>query len=105
MIFCKIMSPSKEHKHDNVTYMLCILSWILSNGWQRSMIKCSKVCPWALNSVKQKAWANNSWYQLIFEKLRCLILYEVVILEISHYGCYQYHILGKLSTLTSCNVF
>ncbi len=62
VIFCKIMSPSKEHKHDNVTYMLCILSWILSSGWRRSMIECSKVCPWASKSFQQK---NSSKYKLI----------------------------------------
>jgi hypothetical protein len=88
------MNPSKEHKHDNVTYMLCILSWILSGGWQRSMIKCSKVCPWASKSVKQKTQANSSWYQLVFEKLSCLILlqngdignFSLWVLLISHYG-------------------
>jgi len=32
VIFCKIMNLFKERKHDNVTYMLCILSYTLLGG-------------------------------------------------------------------------
>jgi hypothetical protein len=38
-----------ECKCDNVTYMLCMLSWTLLSGWQRSW---SNVC--ALKSIKLK---------------------------------------------------
>jgi hypothetical protein len=33
VIYRKIMSPSTDHKGHNITYMLCIFSCILSNGW------------------------------------------------------------------------
>jgi hypothetical protein len=40
----KIMNPSMDHKHHNITYMLCIFSCTLSNGWWRFIIKWSNVC-------------------------------------------------------------
>jgi hypothetical protein len=33
VISCRIIGSSIEHKRDNVTYMLCILSQTLSSGW------------------------------------------------------------------------
>jgi len=44
VIYHKIMSPSMDHKHHNITYMLCIFSCTLSNCWWRSIIKWSNVC-------------------------------------------------------------
>jgi hypothetical protein len=67
VISCKITSPFKDH---NVTYMLCILSCILSGGWWKAMTKCSNVCPCILKVVKQKVGANGSWYQLILKVLK-----------------------------------
>jgi len=57
VIFCKIMNPSMDHRHDKVTYMLCIFKHTLSGGGQRSMIKLSNVCPYVLKSMRQKARA------------------------------------------------
>ncbi len=93
MISHKIMSPFKECKQDNVTYM-CILNWILPGGWWRSMIKCSKVCPLALKLIKQKVGASGNWFWLTLKVFEVLVFYEMVILEISHYGCHQYHTFG-----------
>jgi hypothetical protein len=33
MISCEIINPFIEHRCDNGTYMLCILSQTLSSGW------------------------------------------------------------------------
>ncbi len=52
IIHRKIMNSFMECKRDNVTYMLCIFNCTLLGGWQRSMIKCSNACPYALKSMK-----------------------------------------------------
>jgi hypothetical protein len=51
------MNPSMDHRHDKVTFMLCIFKRTLSGSCWRSMIKLSNVCPCALKSVRQKARA------------------------------------------------
>jgi len=33
VIYHKIMNPSMDDKRHNITYMLCIFSCTLSNGW------------------------------------------------------------------------
>jgi len=60
IIFCRIMNPSMDHKHDKVTYMLCIFKHKLSGGYQRSTIKLSNVCFCALKYVRQKVGAINN---------------------------------------------
>jgi hypothetical protein len=54
------MNTFMDHKHDKVTYMLCIFNRTLSSGCQRSMIKLSNIRPCALKSVKQKARASGN---------------------------------------------
>ncbi len=54
------MSPYMECKCDNITYVFCILNDTLLASWQRSMIKLSIVCPYALKSMKQKIRPNGS---------------------------------------------
>jgi len=63
------MSPSKECNHENLIYMLCMLIGTLTNGYFKSMIKWSNVCPWNLKSVRHKAGANNSWYLFMLNVL------------------------------------
>jgi len=69
VISCKTTSLFNEHKCDNVTYMLYILNCTLSGGYQRSITKCSNVCPWALKSIKQKVGTSGSWYWQILKVL------------------------------------
>ncbi len=69
VIFCKIMSPFIDHRHDKVTYMLCIFKRTLSGGCQRSMIKLPTVYPCALKFVSWKARAISNWYLLIVNVL------------------------------------
>jgi len=38
LISHKIMSLPMEHRHDNIVYIVCILSGALSSGSQRSML-------------------------------------------------------------------
>jgi hypothetical protein len=54
IIFCRIMNPSMDCKHDKVTYMFCIFKGTLLGGCQRSIINLSNVCPCALKFVRQK---------------------------------------------------
>jgi len=54
------MNPSMDHKHDKVTYMLCIFKHKLSGGYQKSTIKLSNVCFCALKYVRQKVGAINN---------------------------------------------
>jgi len=68
VIFCRIMSPSMDHRHDKVRYMLCIYERTLLGGCRRSMIKLSNVCPCALKFVKQKSGGN---WQLISIDCEC----------------------------------
>jgi len=98
------MSPFKECKQDNVTYM-CILNWILPGGWWRSMIKCSKVCPLALKLIKQKVGASGSWFWLtlkVFEVLDSFMkwwYWKFLIM-----GATNITLLGKPLILMFCNV-
>jgi hypothetical protein len=52
LIFHIIINPFMECKHDNVTYILCILSQTLLSDWQRPMIKWSNFCPCVLKFIK-----------------------------------------------------
>ncbi len=63
------MSPSNEHKHDNLTYMLCMLIGTLSSGCFKSMIKWSNVYLWDLKSMKQKVGASSGWYLFMLNVL------------------------------------
>jgi hypothetical protein len=64
------MRPYMECRCDNITYVFCILNDTLLASWQRSMIKLSNVCPYALKSTKQKIRPNGSWYLLIVNVLK-----------------------------------
>jgi hypothetical protein len=67
-ISLNIMSPSREHKNDNVTYTLCVLTGTSSSV--KSMIKCSNVYSWILNFMTQKARTNGNWYLLMLNVLK-----------------------------------
>ncbi len=69
VISCRIMSPSMDCRHDNVTYMLYIFKCTLLGVHRRSMFKLSNVCPCALKFVRQKANASGNWYLLIMHVL------------------------------------
>jgi len=50
-IFHRIISPSMNHRHDKVTYILCIFKCTLLGGCRRSTINLSNVCPCVLMSM------------------------------------------------------
>ncbi len=60
IIFCRIMNPCMDCRHNKVTYMLCIFKRMLSSGCRRSIIKLSNVCPCALKFVRQKVGARGN---------------------------------------------
>jgi pentatricopeptide repeat protein len=60
IIFCKIMNPYMDCRHNKVTYMLCIFKRMLSSGCRRSIIKLSNVCSCALKCARQKVGARNN---------------------------------------------
>jgi hypothetical protein len=69
IMFCRIMSPYMDCRHDKVMYMLCIFKCTLLGGCRRSTIKLSNVCLCALKYVKLKARAIGNWYLLIVNVL------------------------------------
>ncbi len=60
-----IMSPPREHKLDNVTYMLCMLIGTPLGGCLTPMIKWSNAYFSLLKFVRQKARSSGNWYLLM----------------------------------------
>ncbi len=64
-----IMSPSRERKLDNVTYMLCMLIDTQLGGCLTSMIKWSNAYLSLLKFVRQKVRSSGNWYLLMLNVL------------------------------------
>jgi hypothetical protein len=64
-IFCKIMSPFMDRRHDKVTYMLCIFKCTLSGGW----INYQMIVLVLLSLWDKKIRVIGNWYLLIVNVL------------------------------------
>jgi hypothetical protein len=64
-----IMSLSNEHKHDNLTNMLCMLIGTFLGDCFKLMVKWSNVYFWTLKFMKYNVKASDNWYLLMLHVL------------------------------------